>query len=154
MTSATIPIDVIVRVMKNRRKTCIARTIACGSDPLQALALKYITGRISPGVARNARLQMTTCACGKPGGIRSLSKNLAKNARARSERSSQSFITATRSLAMPSMSVSITSCRNTCSSDGELHQLPQARDRIVRDDTAVVEDDHVGRDTFDALEHM
>ena len=84
MTSATIPIDVIVSVMKNKRKACIAHMIAWGSDPARRLALKYIAGRISPGVARNARLQITTCACGKPGGIRSLSKNLAKNARARS----------------------------------------------------------------------
>ena len=44
---------------------------------------------------------MTTCACGMPGGSRSLSKNLAKNVRARSMRASQSFITATRSLATP-----------------------------------------------------
>ena len=41
-----------------------------------------LMGRISPGAARNARLQMTTCACGMPGGSRSLSKNLAKNVRA------------------------------------------------------------------------
>ena len=55
---------------------------------------------------------------------------------------------------MPSMSVSMTSCRKTCSSDGELHELAQTRDRIVRHDAAVVEDEHVGGDALDTLEHV
>ena len=66
----------------------------------------------------------------------------------------QRFITATRSRAMPSMSDLDHQLPEDMLERRQLEQLAQPQDRIVSHDLAVVEDDDVGRDPFDALEHV
>ena len=83
MTSATIPIDVIVSVMKNKRKTCIARTMRLGIGPASGVGPEIHHRQDQSRRGEECQAPDDDLRLRKPGGIRSLSKNLAKNARAR-----------------------------------------------------------------------
>ena len=84
ITIATSPAAIIASVSSTRRSVAMAGPSVPGSYQRRVYFWMKKPGSVRAGVATRTTLQITSCTCGRPGGIRSLSNSLTKNVRASS----------------------------------------------------------------------